>query len=216
MIRIEREPEPEILSKKKAEWLSKFRSKREANARERPDSSKYAHEDIKNALRRMSHGKCFYCEYRPDDGGQVDHYIEVSEDASQAFDWDNLYLSCSQCNQAKKSTRAERSMCIDPCAPGVEPAEHLTFDDERIRPRNGSPQGRTTIRKYKLDGQLLDLRRSRALRELEKARARIQERQIAAGGRPITTDEREILLSFAQPERPFSAMLKVALTPLTS
>jgi len=215
VIRVEREAEPEILSSKRVEWLEKFLAKRSNDSKARPDSSKYAHRDIKDALRRMSHGKCFYCEYRPDDGGQVDHHVEVTEDPSFAFEWTNLYLSCSQCNQAKKSGRVDRSACIDPCDPASAPDEHLTFTDEMIRPRHGSSRGRDTIRKYALDSQLLDLRRSRALRALEKARAVVRDRQIAEGGRSITQDEREILLSFGQAERPFSLMLRVALRGLT-
>ncbi len=215
MIRVEREEEPEILSSKSVEWTEKFIAKRSTDPKARPDSSKYAHSGIKDALSRMSHGKCFYCEYRPDDGGQVDHHIEIADDPSRAFEWTNLYLSCSQCNQAKKSARIDRSACVDPCDPASGPDEHLTFTDEMIRPLDGSSRGRQTIRKYALDRQLLDLRRSRALRALEKTRATIQARQINDGGRPITKDERELLLSFGQPERPFSLMLRVALQGLT-
>ncbi|MEM9453254.1 MAG: HNH endonuclease [Myxococcota bacterium] len=164
----------------------------------------------------MSHGKCFYCEYKPDDGGEVDHHIEVADDPSLAFSWTNLYLSCHQCNQAKKKADVSIQECVDPCASDSKPDRELTFDDETIRPRDNSARGRATIRKYGLDSSLLNLRRSRALRELEKARARIQDRRIADQGRPLTDDEREILLSFVQPERPFSAMLKVALRGLIS
>lgn len=214
MIRIEREPEPGILASKKAQWQQKFLEKRRKQPTARPDSSKYAHRDIKSALVRMSHGKCFYCESKPVDGGEVDHYVEVAADPSLAFDWRNLYLSCRRCNQAKRKVGVSVDECVDPCDPDSNPEDDLTFDDEAIRPHKGSTRGRATIRKYGLDSPLLDLQRSRALRELERARALIQERRIADKGSPLTADERETLLCFGQPERPFSAMLRVALRGL--
>lgn len=214
MIPIEREPEPEILASKRDEWLTKFLTKRSKDPKVRPDSSKYAHGDIKAALRRMSHGKCFYCESKPDDGTEVDHHVEVAEDPSLAFNWDNLYLACGRCNQGKKTKHVALSECVDPCAARIDPAAHLTFDDEQIRPRNGSARGRATIRKYHLDDPLLDLQRSRALRVLDRARAAIQDRRLAQGGRPLADDERELLHSFALAERPFTLMLRVALRAL--
>lgn len=213
MIRIDREPEPEHLANKKDEWLRKFLAKRSDNPSARPDSSKYAHPNIKRALERMSHGKCFYCELELD-SGQVDHHVEVADEPKLAFTWENLYLSCARCNQAKRHKHTKLEDCVDPCAPDSRPDEHLTFDDDVIRPRAGSPCGRATIGKYALDRIELDYERARALRELERARSVIDRRRIASGGRPITDDERELLLSFGQPERPFSLMLKIALRHL--
>lgn len=215
MIAIEREPEPEILRRKAAEWLTKYLAKRGEDSKMRPDSSKYAHDDVVAALQRMSHSKCFYCESKPDDGTEVDHHIEIADDPSLAFAWANLYLSCTRCNQAKKGAKhVSHDECIDPCASGSDPAVHLTFDDERIRPKDDSSRGRATIRKYALDDDLRNLQRSRALRELERARAAIQDRRLSQGGRPLTADERELLMSFAQADRPFSLMLRVALRAL--
>ena len=214
MISIERRPAPEVLVRRREEWLAKFLAKRTADPKARPDSSKYAHEDIKLALQSMSHGKCFYCEAKPDSGTEVDHHVEVADDPALAFTWSNLYLCCRRCNQAKKGAKdVPLAECLDPCATGSEPAEHLTFDDEQIRPRDGSARGRATIRKYRLDDPLLDLQRSRALRELERA-CKTLELRAAQAGRPLTADEREILRSFGQPERPFTLMLRVALRAL--
>lgn len=103
MIPIEREPEPQILASKKTEWLAKFLARRAKDPKARPDSKKYAHSEVTGALRRMGHGKCFYCERKLETGAQhVDHHIEVFESPELAFTWDNLYLSCKDCNNAKR------------------------------------------------------------------------------------------------------------------
>jgi uncharacterized protein (TIGR02646 family) len=213
VIPIVREPEPEILAQKKAEWLAAFLAKRGTNPRVRPDSSKYGHAGIRDALRRMSHGKCFYCEAKPDEGTEVDHHVEVADDPARAFTWDNLYLACRRCNQAKKTKHVSIDTCVDPCDLGADPSAHLTFDDELIRPKSNSNQGRATIRKYALDALALSYQRSRALRELERA-CRALEKRAAVSGRPLSDEEREILRSFGQPERPFTLMLRVALRAL--
>lgn len=216
MIRLEREPAPEVLARKSRQWTARFLDKRAASPSARPDSSKYAHALVRAALERMSHGKCFYCERKPQpsEPSHVDHYAEVTDAPGRAFAWDNLYLSCHGCNQAKRAQHTALADCIDPCDPHDDPAEHLTFDDEVIRPKHGSTRGRATIRKYALDRVPLSYERARALRELNRALIQIHRRRLAQGGRPLSPDEREILLSFAQPERPFSLMLRVALQGL--
>lgn len=66
-----------------------------------PYDSRYKYQDIKEALKSLYHGKCAYCEtydpsphvehYRPKRGG----YYWL------AYSWDNLIISCSQCNTKK-------------------------------------------------------------------------------------------------------------------
>lgn len=66
-----------------------------------PYDRRYKHKDIKDALMTLYHGKCAYCEtydpsphiehYRPKRGG----YYWL------AYSWDNLIISCSQCNTKK-------------------------------------------------------------------------------------------------------------------
>ena len=63
--------------------------------------SRYKYSDVKDALKSLYHGKCAYCEtydpsphvehYRPKRGG----YYWL------AYSWDNLIISCSQCNTNK-------------------------------------------------------------------------------------------------------------------
>lgn len=78
----------------------------------------YAHKTVRDALERIQHGKCCYCEAKPDKPYahlHVDHWrpksrTKQSKDAQEswpgyywlAYDWDNLFLGCHFCNSANK------------------------------------------------------------------------------------------------------------------
>ncbi|MBI5513055.1 MAG: HNH endonuclease [Deltaproteobacteria bacterium] len=165
----------------------------------------------------MNGNKCSYCErLLAEPEQEVDHHVEVAECPERAFDWSNLYLSCAPCNSQKAPNRqVPVAACVDPCAPGVQPDAHLTFDDERIEARNASTHGRSTIQKYRLDWQDLDLARSKILNTFAFALDAIRQRQLVDGGRDLSDEEREILRAFATPARPFSLMMKLRLTRLS-
>ena len=73
MRHIDRLTEPEILTKKKAQWLADFL----ASGMNRPDSSKYGNKKILDVLNNMSYNKCFYSEERlVAKPKNVDHLME--------------------------------------------------------------------------------------------------------------------------------------------
>jgi uncharacterized protein (TIGR02646 family) len=210
MMGLKRLPEPRVLKENAARWSEKYQAERAQSPKKRPSTSQYAHEEVKAALQAMSFHKCFYCEQstkqtRP----EVDHYIDVSERPDLAFEWTNLYLSCRECNDKLPFTSIQPSDCLDPCDPDVRPEEHLTFEDEIIRPRLGSSVGTATIRKYRLDREDLDLKRLRQLQHLRNAVDAIKDRMNAEGRRTMTRDEEDVLRMFRQPDYPFSLMFKV-------
>lgn len=208
MIRLERTARPDILSRKAEGWTNAFVATRSVDPKHRPDSRQYAHREVREALRDMSRAKCFYCETQLAEADEtVDHFVEVADDDSLAFEWTNLYLCCGGC-QAKR-TSVPRDDALDPCG-DIEPYEHLTFDDELIRPLDGSTRGRATIRRYKLDRQDLDLRRMKQLQRLHKLVIELQ--ALYADGLPDPQLER--LRAFTQPESPYSLMFRHALQQL--
>jgi uncharacterized protein (TIGR02646 family) len=200
---------PPLLAGNADEWTCRYLEKRAHAPGARPDSRQYAHRDILETLEAMSHKKCFYCERLLDeDEYTVDHYVEVNEAPDKAFAWENLYLCCGGCQDKLKEATVPRAECLDPCDPQIDPADHLTFDDELIRPQNDSQRGRQTIRKYKLNRGALELRRSRRLKLFHKTVIDIQHRQIQEGRQEITDEERALLRHFAEPEAPFSLMFR--------
>ncbi len=204
MIPVTRLPEPRILQEKKTAWTADFL----ASPKKRPDSTKYAHREVVEALRVMSHDKCFYCEAR-EGSLSVDHYIEVSERRDLAFAWPNLYLACDECQRKQPNRSIPVADCLDPCDPRVEPAAHLTFVAERAKP--ASPCGEQTIKKYRLNDSARLLQRTRQLSLWRDALEHILRTQIAAGRPAMTPAELAELRRFADPDEPFSAMFSCLL-----
>jgi uncharacterized protein (TIGR02646 family) len=209
VISITRLPEPAQLSANKEKWLAAYLKKRETQPAARPDSRQYGHPGIRNVLEAMSFNKCFYCERKLDEtGSQIDHYIEVAQDPTLAFEWRNLYLSCPDCNRKKIPNKTLAvADCLDPCDPVDNPAEHLTFEDEVIVPRPGSSKGSQTIKKYRLDRENLNYLRLRQLQRLYKLLLTLPRPE----QRPLTQREKQALASFKQPHHAFSLMFNVYL-----
>lgn len=217
MILITRVPEPAILADKKDIWLQSYLQKRAKNPGQRPSSSQYGHQEIREILESMSFHKCFYCERKLTDiKGEIDHHITVEDDPKLAFTWTNLYLSCPDCNRKKLSNKTiPIADCLDPCNSSVDPANHLTFDDEIISSKGDSAKGLKTIQKYKLDRPDLNYLRAKQLQRFHKILIKLQDRQIQEGRTSLTSKEKEALNSFKQADHAFSLMFQVFLAELT-
>jgi uncharacterized protein (TIGR02646 family) len=79
------------------------------------DATIYAHASVKAALIAAQHGKCCFCEQKIKTDGDVEHfrpkqaYKQAAGKLLQrpgyywlAYDWQNLYLACTACNQRHK------------------------------------------------------------------------------------------------------------------
>lgn len=202
MIHIERMEEPDILIQKKEEWTHKFI----ASGKPRPDSSKYGHKDIRNALFTMSHNKCYYCENilkgKPK---EIDHFIEVAENKELAFEWSNLYLSCSNCNKKMANRSISTNEALDPCIDTDDEIEkHIFFEAEQITYL--TEKGEKTIRKYRLSAERLDFLRLKELQRFTEKLITIQFLINQEGGREMSEDEKESLKRFARADNNFSFM----------
>ncbi len=208
MIHLERLPEPEILIRKKAEWLKKFLE----SGKDRPESSTYGHKDIRAQLYSISYNKCFYCERKlSEKESQIDHYIEVANAAGKdlAFEWNNLFLVCDNCNKKVPHNAIPVENALNPFVYSNDEIEqHITFDVEIIRIKNNSEIGAKTIQKFRLDK--LEHIRLQFYREFTEQYTKILKRT-KTENREITEDEKEQLKSFSYPDHPFSLMFKVIL-----
>lgn len=213
MRHIERLPVPAVLKEKQAEWQEKYDAKLAADPHVRPDSNKYAHKEIKDTLYAMSYGKCFYCETKLSGGNkEVDHFVEVAIDHSKAYDWENLYLACSNCNDKIDHAKIPVTEALDPCRDSDEEIQrNITYVDELICAVAGSQKGLNTIKKFKLNTELLDLRRGQWLKKVLKTVADIEGVMIKEGRKNVTDAERNALLRYMSPDQPYSLMSEVYL-----
>ncbi|CAN1209505.1 TIGR02646 family protein [Tumidithrix helvetica PCC 7403] len=160
-------------------------------------SSIYAHDSVKQALIEDQHQKCCFCERLTGTDGDVEHfrpkqaYKQANGESLQrpgyywlAYEWDNLYLSCSACNQRHKqnlfplqnpSERAthhkqnvdrEQPLFIDPSKDN--PEEFIGFRGEFAYAIDDNPRGIATIELLKLNLRSLDEARLQRLQILKR------------------------------------------------
>ncbi|MDM2848783.1 hypothetical protein OGX83_09790 [Citrobacter sp. Cpo074] len=73
----------------------------------------YKGEDVLNALKVCFHKKCYLCETKEPHDINIEHFIPHEGDLHLKFDWNNLYLVCSRCNNIKLADRATLLDCCD-------------------------------------------------------------------------------------------------------
>lgn len=61
----------------------------------------YDGEDVYKALLSCFHNKCYLCEAKNPHDINIEHFIPHRGDVNKKFDWGNLYLACSRCNNIK-------------------------------------------------------------------------------------------------------------------
>ncbi|MCX9063931.1 hypothetical protein NLN94_23905, partial [Citrobacter portucalensis] len=62
---------------------------------------KYDGEDVYTALEECFHKKCYICETKNPLDINIEHFNPHMGDIEKKFNWNNLYLSCSRCNNIK-------------------------------------------------------------------------------------------------------------------
>ncbi|MDO4228847.1 MAG: HNH endonuclease [Capnocytophaga sp.] len=199
MVHLERLAKPDVLAKNEDKWTESFIQ----SGNDRPNSSKYGHPEIKETLASISANKCFYSEilFSAISDAQIDHYVEVSEDKTKAFDWENLYLAHKNCNIGKSPNKSiPVSECLDPFTDSDEEIEkHLYFEDEMISSK--TEKGGRTIQKYNLNSDYFNLQRSRTLIKFSQAIVLCLQDKVT----------KKEVMQFANSDRPFSLMIRLYL-----
>jgi uncharacterized protein (TIGR02646 family) len=198
--------EPNILRNKKVEWLQKLI----ISGKTRPDSTKYGNPQIRLQLNTISNYKCFYCEsLLKEVPSEIDHFIEVTCDINKSYDWTNLYLACDNCNKKIPHNEIPVQISLDPFVDNDEEiSNHIIFDDEIIRIKDNSEKGSKTIQKYRLNTKQLDYKRAIQLKNFYKVIEEIRKKQIIEGGRDLSNNEREVIASYSNSDKPYSLMFR--------
>lgn len=74
----------------------------------------YREKDVIDALSRDFYGKCYICEIKHPISFNVEHFRPHKNDPEKIFDWNNLYFSCSRCNNMKGSKYTNILDCTNP------------------------------------------------------------------------------------------------------
>lgn len=78
---------------------------------------KYDGNDVYTELCKIFHDKCYICETKEPHDINVEHFHPHKGDETKKFDWNNLYLACSRCNNIKL---AEFDDIIDCCDTAID------------------------------------------------------------------------------------------------
>ena len=74
----------------------------------------YGGQDVWDALSKMFYGKCYLCETHEPGDLNVEHLKSHRGDADLKFLWENLYFSCSRCNNVKLDKYDDILDCCEP------------------------------------------------------------------------------------------------------
>lgn len=105
---------------------------------------------LKDALIKMSFGKCAYCECKLNIESKdvtIDHFKPKVSNENIVVNWDNLLPACLRCNRQKNRKVDE---IINPCT--IDPKEHLgVWSSNWYRLKEKTSIGKNTIRVTKLN-----------------------------------------------------------------
>ncbi|MFY0562316.1 hypothetical protein ACN28E_00620 [Archangium lansingense] len=200
------------------------------------DAGIYAHESVKQALLRAQHGKCAFCEskFAHISYGDVEHFRpkagwrqEEDEPLSRpgyywlAYEWANLFLACTLCNQQfkknlfplqtpsrrtrshKEDVTEEDPLLLDPAVDN--PEAFISFREEVPYAVDGNARGETTIRTLGLRREALAEQRRRHLSHVEALRQLIELRT------PEASKARKLLQRMQQDSGEYAAMTRAFL-----
>jgi len=174
MIKLTRSAKPAVIETNQVAWTAALLNAR-TKKQKKDAEGKYNHHQIKDALIIMCNDKCSYCEsiITHVDFGNIEHFKPKSKRPDLAFDWDNLFLSCTMCNSTrykgdKFPEAAEGGPIINPC--DDDPNDHFEFFFDmtaKISTLNHrTPRGEVTKNLLGLNRPKLRAVRSAAMRKI--------------------------------------------------
>lgn len=98
------------------------------------ETNVWNHEEIKDALLKLSHYKCAYCECdlsKESKYMEVEHFEDKKNNPNKVVKWDNLLPSCKRCNGSKSTHDVLTDPIINPFI--SDPRQHLTLKLYRFK-----------------------------------------------------------------------------------
>lgn len=69
--------------------------------------------DVLQSLNETFHSKCYICETKEPPNINIEHFDAHLNDVEKMYDWNNLFLSCSRCNNIKRHLYNNLINCTD-------------------------------------------------------------------------------------------------------
>jgi 5-methylcytosine-specific restriction endonuclease McrA len=167
MIKLVKEPEPEILKQNKEEWTKEYLdSLKKGNQISVTVRFRYRHVDIKTAITKETYEKCIYCEskIKQVSPGEIDHILPISKVPEKILDWSNLTFCCTECNRRKSDYYDPQLPLLNPYIDN--PDDYLIATGPCIFHVPNNQRGHITERKIELNRIPLLLKRLERLEQL--------------------------------------------------
>lgn len=208
MIKLTKEPKPQILIDKETEWTEEYRLYKAGNSVPEAAKTRYRHPEIKTTLRRESNDKCIYCESKISHifPGETDHIFPASKRSDLIVWWDNLAYICKECNREKLDYYDLAEPLINPYIDN--PSDHLMFYGPMVMNKNGDMKGYRTVYKLKLSKRMALLERRKE--KLESIQTMLDLYHTLSEGNTRDILKQQIL-DEAAPDKEFSAFVKAYL-----
>lgn len=203
------------------------------------DASIYGDDTVKDMLIEAQHRKCCFCERKTGKDGDVEHFRpkagcrQTAKSGLQrpgyywlAYDWDNLFLSCSACNSRHKrnlfplANPSQRARChTDDVAQEAplfihstqqDPEQYIGFRKEIPFAIRGNRLGKATIKALGLDRELLNEVRRDRLNILIHLRKVVETLPTNAEGRQLIEEAEAFLAKAVADDGEFAAMARAA------
>jgi 5-methylcytosine-specific restriction endonuclease McrA len=165
MIKINKRPEPNILTVNKAAWTAELLGYIGRNEKVPSNvSNRYNQNDIKDELRNECSNKCMYCE-SPVAHVSYEHIDHIKPKAKTkfpelTFEWTNLGLACPVCNMNKGDEYDNNLPIINPYI--ENPSDFILALGHFLYHKPANTKGELTKRQLKLNRpELLERRQER-------------------------------------------------------
>ena len=196
MVKFERPAKPQILEDKAEIWknelldlVGKYESFDKIPKKEKDSffNNTYNHTEIQQTFRDESKSKCVFCEGSAELTSflNIEHFHPKSIYYEEAFEWVNLFPSCSRCNTSKLAHDTKKEPIVHP--ENDNPEDFFVYNNLLLIPSLNSPNKK----KSQITIDKCDLWRISLLRELGGIQIEFAKEQLASS--KTSDDEKELL-----------------------
>lgn len=143
--------------------------------------NEYRHDDIKEAVKKMFHWKCVFCEEHIEtvSYSHIEHFHPKSIYYEETFEWENLFPACSKCNISKGTHDTKKEPIVNP--EKDNPEKYFIYPNLCIQSAPQSPdseKSERTIQVCDLDRVSLSRAMAKILLQFHENKSRLKEEVI--------------------------------------